>query len=130
MTDKTLAVVSPLIIYWVHSLLYHIIDTLELPFFEKYRLHTPLEVRTRNRVDMFTVIYTVLAQQAVQTIIGIIWLRFEGPDYVLNHAAEMTLVSKRFSPLLDLLHAGSNRGEVVSALYWYIIPAFQFLVAM
>lgn len=66
--DKLLTLLLPIAVYWLVSLLFHLIDVYDL--FPKYRLHTPAEVLKRNRVSRRDVIRDVLIQQAIQTVIG------------------------------------------------------------
>ncbi len=40
-SDTHLSLALPIVIYWVTSLFYHLLDTLQLPITEKYRLHEP-----------------------------------------------------------------------------------------
>jgi len=49
--------------------IFHLIDELDL--FPQYRLHTPSEVSSRNRVSRWDVLRDVIVQQVVQTIFGI-----------------------------------------------------------
>lgn len=51
-------------------MLFHWIDTKD--YFPQYRLHTPAEVSSRNRVSRWEVVRDVIIQQIVQTIVG--WL--------------------------------------------------------
>jgi sphinganine C4-monooxygenase len=69
MPDKFFLLLTPIIGYWVLSVLFHLIDVYEL--FPQYRLHTPAEVLSRNRVTRYEVFRDVLIQQVVQTIFGV-----------------------------------------------------------
>lgn len=79
MSDKTLVVIGPIVLYWVFSMLFHLIDVMDL--FPQYRLHTPAEILERNRVTRWEVIRDVLLQQVVQFLMGYLLASFE-PDEV------------------------------------------------
>ncbi|KAL8696810.1 MAG: hypothetical protein Q9224_002607 [Gallowayella concinna] len=66
--DKLLTVVLPIAAYWVLSMLFHWIDTKD--YFPQYRLHTPAEVSSRNKVSRWEVIRDVVIQQMIQTVVG------------------------------------------------------------
>ncbi|KAI4201136.1 MAG: hypothetical protein LQ350_003450 [Teloschistes chrysophthalmus] len=68
--DKLMTVILPIVAYWGLSMLFHWIDTKD--YFPQYRLHTPAEVSSRNRVSRWEVVRDVIIQQIVQTIVG--WL--------------------------------------------------------
>ena len=67
--DAYTTLALPIIAYWLVSLLFHIIDTLDL--FPQYRLHTPAEVLKRNHVSRYDVFRDVVIQQVIQTIVGV-----------------------------------------------------------
>jgi sphinganine C4-monooxygenase len=67
--DEYLTLALPIIAYWAVSGIFHLIDELDL--FPQYRLHTPSEVSSRNRVSRWDVLRDVVVQQIVQTIFGI-----------------------------------------------------------
>ena len=66
--DKLTSLLLPIIAYWILSMFFHWIDTMD--FFPQYRLHTPAEVAKRNRVSRFEVVKSVVIQQVVQTAVG------------------------------------------------------------
>lgn len=68
--DKLLTLLLPIAAYWGLSMLFHWIDTRD--YFPQYRLHTPAEVSSRNKVSRWEVVRDVVIQQVVQTIVG--WL--------------------------------------------------------
>ncbi|KAI9721603.1 MAG: hypothetical protein M1828_005093 [Chrysothrix sp. TS-e1954] len=67
--DAYLTLILPILAYWGFSMLFHMIDELDL--FPQYRLHTPAEVLKRNHVSRWEVVRDVVIQQVVQTIVGI-----------------------------------------------------------
>jgi len=67
--DAYLSLALPIVAYWVVSMIFHVVD--ELDMFPQYRLHTPAEVLKRNHVSRWDVFRDVLIQQAIQTIVGL-----------------------------------------------------------
>jgi sphinganine C4-monooxygenase len=63
-SDSTFSIVVPIIVYWVVSLFFHVIDVLDL--FPQYRLHTPEEITRRNHVTRYEVFRDVIIQQVIQ----------------------------------------------------------------
>ncbi|ODV84407.1 hypothetical protein CANARDRAFT_29259 [[Candida] arabinofermentans NRRL YB-2248] len=66
--DGILALISPIVVYWIFSTFFHIIDTYKLA--EKYRIHPSEEVLSRNQVSLKIVIRDVLFQHVIQSIVG------------------------------------------------------------
>lgn len=66
--DKLLTLILPIAAYWALSMLFHWIDTKD--YFPQYRLHTPAEVSSRNKVSRWEVVRDVVIQQVIQTAVG------------------------------------------------------------
>ncbi|GAC96505.1 hypothetical protein PHSY_004085 [Pseudozyma hubeiensis SY62] len=144
-SDKYLSLALPIIIYWIASLFYHLLDTLELPFTEKYRLHEPEEVTKRNRVSVTRVIVMVVVQQIIQTIFGVLLLDDDSvglkqtfadhPAKVLDLALFLrSTTSKLLGPSLEpqitkLLFGSQDAISAAWWLYWWGIPTAQFWFA-
>ncbi|KAL8836940.1 MAG: hypothetical protein Q9170_002740 [Blastenia crenularia] len=79
--DKLLTLILPIIAYWGLSMVFHWIDTRD--YFPRYRLHTPAEVSSRNKVSRWEVVRDVIIQQVVQTIVGWV-LGMTEPDDVIG----------------------------------------------
>jgi sphinganine C4-monooxygenase len=79
-SDKTTAVVAPVIAYWALSLLFHWIDAND--YLPQYRLHTPAEVLKRNHVSRYEVVRDVIIQQIIQTLMGLFLNLIEPDDTV------------------------------------------------
>lgn len=151
-SDKYLALAAPVAVYWALSLLYELVDRMQWPFFEQYRLHEPEEITARNRVSKRRVIGMVALQQVVQTMLGLVVLE---PEEVIHaqqsgrdHQAGIALVAEyqcrllaRLGPLTGrllpstsmklLTHAqAAGLGRAAAAwTYWWGIPIAQFLWA-
>jgi sphinganine C4-monooxygenase len=66
--DAYLSLALPVIAYWAMSMVFHVVDELDL--FPQYRLHTPAEVLKRNHVSRWDVFRDVIVQQAIQSVVG------------------------------------------------------------
>jgi sphinganine C4-monooxygenase len=67
--DAYLSLALPVVAYWAMSMVFHLVDELDL--FPQYRLHTPAEVLKRNHVSRWDVFRDVVIQQAIQSVVGI-----------------------------------------------------------
>ena len=94
LSDFHLSLVLPVLAYWLMSLTFHLISTYDL--FSKYRLHTPEEFKTRNRVTVGEVLRSILLQQAIQTALGL-WLGYvlEAGDYYGKEEYEIAVWATR-----------------------------------
>lgn len=136
MSDEALAVVMPVIAYWIYSITFHFIMKAEIPFFEKYRIHTLEEMNTKNKVSLYEVLRMVLVQQTLQTILGIMVLPSEEPTY--NHLFIQKTYAQHIYRYLGMLFTSGAQQYVTDeavqwiayAAYWLVIPACQFVVAM
>ncbi|KAL8951743.1 MAG: hypothetical protein Q9222_002293 [Ikaeria aurantiellina] len=178
--DKLLTVILPIAAYWALSMFFHWIDVND--YFPQYRLHTPAEVASRNKVSRWEVVRDVLIQQAIQTVVG--WLLgFTEPDDLIGKedydvavwARRIRIAQRAIPGALSL--AGLDAGGIAkslnpshpllagvmlggrystlqttsaigndskapangftawemmlaSTLYWYIIPAIQYGIAI
>lgn len=91
--DNILALILPIVAYWVVSMLFHLIDVYDL--FPQYRLHTPAEVSTRNRVSRWDVVRDVVLQQVVQTIAGLIMAYFDELEYIGREEHNVAVWARR-----------------------------------
>ena len=131
--DYILTLVAPVIAYWCFSLFFHALDISGWKWLEKYRIHDSEEVQARNLATRTEVVWTVILQQVIQTVLGLISLS-DKSTHVVNHAQQL----RRFTSFLDSL-AVTTFGERISPnilvhaanfLYWWGVPIFQFLAAM
>ena len=141
MSDKYLSLLAPIIIYWVGSLWFFFLDTAQFPFFEKYRLHEPQEISLRNRVSAKRVVVMVLLQQVVQTMLGLLFLDGDEVSYMQvfqDHEANVAALGVKVANMLIGV-AGFSKGvqilhvmgpSLANWLYWWGIPAVQFLWAL
>jgi sphinganine C4-monooxygenase len=138
-SDRYMSILAPFITYWVASLFFQTIDSLNLPFFEQHRLHEPEEVKTKNRVTVRQVVVAVLFQQFVQTLLGIVWLEDDDPAYgpMRDHAEAVgwyhaVLAKAAVSVLGGAMGSEVMKGYGASAaswVYWWGVPIVQLFFA-
>lgn len=75
-SDATLALAAPVVMYWLQSGFFHFIDTFELA--ERYRIHPAEEIAKRNRATRLQVVREVVFQHVMQTVVGLVFMKFEG----------------------------------------------------
>jgi sphinganine C4-monooxygenase len=132
-SDHALALAAPIFAYWFLSLTFHYLDTSGWKWLEKYRIHDSVEVRSRNLASRSQVVWAVLLQQVIQTLLGLVWMSEEASRGV-NHGEKMDDIIAILEPLMRLaVGAEVSRSLLPSAVYfvyWWVIPSFQFLAAM
>lgn len=134
-SDVVLALLAPVFIYWAVAGVFHLIDYLELPYFEKHRIHESKEITSRNKVTISDVVKAVIIQQSIQTILGLSVLDEEVHTTGAVHAANLDRYSKWLAwTILSVF--GSRSGQRIMLhygprltlfTYWWFIPALQFL---
>ncbi|KAI0887203.1 fatty acid hydroxylase superfamily-domain-containing protein [Annulohypoxylon maeteangense] len=77
--DFYLSIIAPTLAYWVISIFFHVIDTLDL--FPQYRLHTPAEIAQRNKASRYEVLRDVLFQQVIQAVMSFVLGMTDPPQY-------------------------------------------------
>ncbi len=102
LSDFHLSLVLPVLAYWLMSLTFHLISTYNL--FSKYRLHTPEEFKTRNRVTVGEVLRSIIFQQAIQTALGL-WLGYllEAGDYYGKEEYDIAVWARRMHQVGDAI---------------------------
>lgn len=129
-SDPILTLAGPVLAYWTLSLFFHYLDTAEWKWFEKYRIHESAEIRSKNLVSRTQVVWAVIFQQIVQTVLGILWLSDDSHgDYVqgLHYMARYLAVIMR---ILGTEREAQLLPTVTYAVYWWVIPTLQLLFAM
>ncbi|CAO3663743.1 unnamed protein product [Umbelopsis ramanniana] len=141
MSDSASALVGPLLVYWVYSLFFHFLSKAEIPWVERYRIHDPEEM-TKNKVSVKDVIQGVVFQQVLQTILGFLVLEGEESSATSSlltldrigwavskalgsvHIKQLIIAQFGMPAYMDALLT------ISSILQSYVIPAFQFFIAM
>jgi sphinganine C4-monooxygenase len=141
-SDRHLSVAAPVAIYWVLSSLFHLLDTVELPYFEARRIHDSEEVKSKNRATFGQVVKAVIFQQIVQTIVGLILMESDtsilateilkdhmaGMKYLAPRVADLTFLVLGHSTGLNVLHQYGP--QLVNFVYWWGIPIVQMYLGL
>lgn len=141
-SDKHLSLLVPVGAYWVFSLVFHYLDTMQFPYFEKRRIHESPEVMARNKCTVLQVVRAVVIQHAVQTVLGLVWFGDEETLYqrevLVNHLGRMAALAPKVAKGV-FLALGPRTGEAVLRahgeglvrwMYWWGIPAGQLLLGL
>ncbi|KAG0326093.1 hypothetical protein BGZ99_010148 [Dissophora globulifera] len=133
-SDQSLALLLPLIVYWVYSLFFHWISIQEFPWFEKYRIHDK-EEETRNRVSLREVIKAVIVQQVLQTALGFIVVVADDSEMVFDDELSLARYQMWISSALSLAGLQATLSPAIIAnmahvCYYYIESAVRFFIAM
>jgi sphinganine C4-monooxygenase len=141
-SDKYLSIALPIVIYWILSLVFHLLDTAKFPYFEKRRIHESPEVLSRNRATVRQVVTAVTFQQILQVGLGWVWLEDDAVilkrEFGRDHLGSMAgLAPKVGAGVLMLLgdrtgeNVLKNHGEaIVRFMYWWGIPIAQMFLAL
>lgn len=127
-SDPVLAAVAPVPAYWLVAGFFHILDTSNWAWLNRYRIHDSAEVASRNRASRLTVLLAVLFQQVIQTILGLLWVS-ESPERP-DHAAAMRSIAYALSRPLGIVDAAGAGAPLAYLFYWWLLPVVQFFVAM
>jgi sphinganine C4-monooxygenase len=134
MSDKQLALFVPFVVYWIYSGFYHLISIYEVSFFEKYRIHSLIEVETRNKVSMGEVVRAVLLQQFLQTLFGLLLVVVDDDDVLLDDEIEMLGYQQTLEATAKIFGLWNlfepYQKIIIETSYWYLIPLSRFLFAM
>ncbi|KAF9996580.1 hypothetical protein BGZ80_001781 [Entomortierella chlamydospora] len=133
-SDQTLALVLPLIVYWAYSLFFHWVSVQEFPWFEKYRIHDK-EEETRNRVSLPEVIKAVIVQQVLQTALGFIVVLADDSDMIFDDEQSLIKYQSWINYALALaglqtVFSQANVATLAYVCYYYIESLIRFFVAM
>lgn len=128
--DHLLALAAPVIAYWVLSLFFHFLDISEWRVLDKYRIHESEEVKSKNLVTKSHVVWAVILQQVIQTASGFIALS-DDSSHIVNHQLNLLQIASFVELCLPWL-SGKHwaLARVTDFVYWWGIPALQFLLAM
>jgi sphinganine C4-monooxygenase len=107
-------------------------------FLEKYRIHDSPEVQSRNRATRLEVVWAVVVQQIIQSILGIFWISDDGHSAGASHRIKMEGIADFLVAVVNLCIGGKmanavldERGsDIVYFIYWWGIPVAQFTFAM
>jgi sphinganine C4-monooxygenase len=133
-SDHILSVATPTVAYWLLSGLFHILDTAEWKWLEKYRIHESQEVTKRNKVTRTEVVQMVVFQQVIQTMLAYWWTDGRPPLSLEAQCIEAdrwrpTLLTT-LAPLFGEKAAQTWARPGAYWMYWWAVPILQFALAM
>ncbi|KAL2888339.1 Sphingolipid C4-hydroxylase SUR2 [Ceratocystis lukuohia] len=113
--DVTLVAILPVLVYWITSMFFHFIDVYD--FWAQYRIHTPEEITSRNKVSRYEVARDTIMQQIIQMATSILLsVTEDAPTYgreeydVAVWAQRLRRAQRGFPLLLNLL--GLNAADI------------------
>ena len=136
-SDVVLSLLVHPVVFWIVCGAFDLLDHSGWKWIDRYRVHEPEEIKSRNLVTRWQVIRSVAWQQVVQTIAGLLVLE-DVPGLSLAHCAselksmESTLLNVSqlgFIPNLLASMLISNSKNIAYWIYWWVIPVFQFILA-
>ncbi|KAH7890680.1 fatty acid hydroxylase superfamily-domain-containing protein [Phlebopus sp. FC_14] len=137
-SDTILALAAPVVAYWTMSLFFHCLDMSGWKWLDKYRIHESAEVKSRNLASRSDVVWAVVLQHTIQTVLGYYWLSESLPISAAKCQREMEAVGKTLVRLVRWT-VGREVGdyflqlrgaEITHWLYWWGIPAAQVLFSL
>ncbi|KAF9322560.1 hypothetical protein BG006_002289 [Podila minutissima] len=131
-SDQSLALLLPIIVYWVYSLAFHWISIKEFSWLEKYRIHDK-EEETRNRVSLPEVIKAVIIQQLLQTALGFIVVVADDSDMIFDDDLSLARYHTWITSALTFAGIRLSQATIASTAhvcYFYLESMVRFFVAM
>lgn len=135
-SDELLAIWMPIAVYWVQCTMFEILMKLEIPFFEKYRIHTPDDRDRRNKVSFGKVLIMVALQHVVQIVLGVALLKSLDPE--AEQLKYQQSIAKYSSIAFSLLtktgqpkeKATLFANQIAVFIQEYVVSAIKFFIAM
>jgi len=136
--DHALALIAPIVAYWVFSLYFHMLDMSGWKWLDKYRIHESAEVTSRNLASRMDVVVAVIVQHTIQTIMGIFWMTESTVSTPVTRRADMEVIARKLVDFTRLVmddrstrnFLDSRGADIVYWVYWWGIPIAQFFFAM
>jgi sphinganine C4-monooxygenase len=128
--DHLLTLAAPVIAYWALSLFFHFLDISEWKWLNTYRIHDSEEVKSKNLVTKSQVVWAVIFQQIVQTALGLAALS-DDSSHLVNHRLHLLRIATYVEHCIPWLSGSPIMlARATEFVYWWAIPALQFLGAM
>ncbi|OWB64438.1 hypothetical protein B5S31_g5632 [[Candida] boidinii] len=125
--DGILALILPVVVYWIYSTFFHIVDIYKLA--EKYRIHPSEEVLNRNKVSLNIVIRDVISQHIIQSIAGFFFYKLEPTPMTGFEKNQMWNIKNSntiINSILNLILLNNN--YLIYIYYNFIISIFKILI--
>jgi len=138
-SDGVTTLLTPVILYWIVSLAFHLLDISGWDWLEQYRVQPSAEILKKNLASKGEVVAAVMKMQIMQTSFGYLWGYFLGGEETFrNHAAELrdmsTTVARWLVKALGEERATQVMTEHGSQLtyyaYWWASPLLQLALGM
>ncbi|KAI8984070.1 hypothetical protein BDF20DRAFT_816910 [Mycotypha africana] len=135
-SDDMMAIWVPIAVYWIECTIFEIIRRAEIPFLEKYRLHTPEEQKRQNKVGFGKVLVMVALQHVVQMVLGIALMKQQSP---LADKLKYEAAISRYTAIALNVFTNLGQSKEKAMLYAtnaaiiaqdYLRPTLQFVIAM
>lgn len=94
--DGILALLAPVMAYWVYSTMFHLIDVYELA--EKYRIHPSEEEASRNKASLKEVLSDVILQHCIQTFVGYVFFKLDAPPTTGHEVYRLWYLRQHYVP--------------------------------
>lgn len=127
--DGILALILPVVAYWVYCTFFHIIDVYQLA--EGYRIHPSEEELAKNKAKLSDVIKDVILQHIIQTLAGLFVYQFD-PIPTTGYEYNSMWTLKQKWPLIpqEVIYFGYMYGmsavKLVAA--FMILDTWQYLL--
>ncbi|KAF9947042.1 hypothetical protein BGZ70_002905 [Mortierella alpina] len=128
-SDQSLALILPVVVYWAYSLLLHWLSTKEFPWLEKYRIHDK-EDEMRNKVSLPEVVRAVIMQQLLQTVLGFLVVITNHSEVAFDDELAQSRYQQWMASLLSPVLNETTIQLMAYIAYQYIESSARFFVAM
>jgi len=98
LTDEALGTFMPIIVYWVYSGIYYLLQPLD-----GYRVHTLKEEKLKNLVSRSTVVKGVLLQQSIQSVVALSLFAITGHTVEAGTTSQPSLMVQARQFLIAML---------------------------
>ncbi|GJJ15513.1 hypothetical protein Clacol_009791 [Clathrus columnatus] len=137
--DHITTLLSPVIEYWIVSLIFHLIDISGWEWLEGYRVQPSSEILKKNLATKREVVETVMKMQIMQTAFGYFWQTYVGGiSGAPNYAAELHEMDLLWANRLARWFGTRFAAEFLRVygkgfayyMYWWVYPLGQLGIAM
>ena len=135
MSDFWLAVLGPVIAYWLFCALFEILDKAEWEWLNEYRIHEGSEAILQNRAARGQVFAVVILQQIIQIALSYFWIdeNTKTGGSILTRVPLMEALAPTVLRSLEVVVGHSfavylwlhKAQDLVYYAYWWAIPLAQ-----
>lgn len=112
--DGILALIAPIVVYWTVSGIFHLIDIYNIA--EHHRIHPSQEMLQRNKATRSEVLREVIMQHMIQSLVGYIAYKFDGPTLTGYEDNEIWFLQKfvltKFGSYLNWFNLQFNIADI------------------